>query len=343
MAFKGRHIISTRDLSREDYMVILREAKRFKYDVDSRIRKNFHGQSAALLFYEPSTRTHSTFTEAVRRYGGRADHGFTSSGSTSVAKGESLEDTIIHYLGLGVDVIVMRHPMDGSARWAADVSDQYTERRKKKRVPVINGGDGKNQHPTQAIGDIFTIQDELSEWEKIGELKTGRKLDFLAFGDIKYGRAMKSAIEAAHQMFVIDNLYLASHPHVGASGEMIADYRKAGMNVHVVQKPADFQELLNGNVDVAYGSRIQEERQGKGTPDGDSMLQRIHGFIKLEKGMIETPREHMIVMHPQPFNQHNPIITRDVKAEPWAAWEQQAENHVFTRAGVLELVLFGDG
>ena len=342
--FKGRHIVSTQEISRDDYLTILTRAKRFKYG-NSRMRKTFYGQSMALLFYEPSTRTYSTFMEAMRRYGGRADHGFTSSGSTSVAKGESLEDTIIHYLGLGVDVIILRHPSDGSAQWAADVADDYRKRRgTEKVVVVINGGDGKHQHPTQAIGDIFTIQDELGDWNAPGKLKTGDGLDFLVFGDIRYGRAAKSCIEAAHQVFGIKRLYMACHPLVAPTPEMISGYKRRGIeDVYVIHRYEDFVDLLNGNIDVAYGSRIQEERQGKGTPEGDKKLEAIHSCgIVLRDDTIKNPREHLIVMHPQPFNKHHPVISRKVKGEPWAKWEPQAENHVSTRAGILELVLFGE-
>jgi aspartate carbamoyltransferase len=344
LPFQGRHIISTKDLSRDDYISILRKAKRFKYRQETRIKKNFHGQSMALLFYEPSTRTHSTFKEAIRRYGGRADHGFTSAGSTSVAKGESVEDTVIHYLGLGVNVIVIRHPMDGSAQWAADVADDFREDwGEGKPYSVINGGDGQNEHPTQAAGDVFTIQDELGDWENIGTLRIGNGLDFLSFGDIRYGRAAKSVIKAAHQVFGIKNLYMACHPFVGPTENMMAEYRKLGIpDIVVVHKPEDFIELLNGNVDVAYGSRIQEERQGKGTPHGDAKLKDIHGAIQLRKGMVTSPREHLVVMHPQPFNKINPVITRDVKREPFAKWVPQSMNHVPTRAGIVELVLFGE-
>ena len=351
--FRGRHIISTSDLSTGDYTAILNRARRFKYKSGEGIRKTFYGQSMALLFYEPSTRTFSTFKEAIRRFGGRADHEITSTGATSVKKGESMKNNVKQYLNLGVDVIVLRHPMDGSARWAADVADKYA-RMYGEEYPtvIINGGDGRHQHPTQAIGDVFTIRDELGEkdengkWRgKVDELTLGRELDFMVFGDVRYGRAAKSCIEAAHKIFRIGNLYLACHPLVAPDEEMVGAYRNSGIkNVSVVHRPEDFAELLNGNVDVAYGARIQAERQGKGTSDGDKKLEEIYSSgIALEEGMVSSPREHMIVMHPQPFDQNHPVIMDDeLEDQPYAKWDPQAINHVFTRAGILELVLKGD-
>ena len=113
--------------------------------------------------------------------------------------------------------------------------------------------------------------------------------------------------------------------------------------VRVVHKPGEFVELLNGNVDIAYGARIQAERQ-RGAPEGDKNLEAIYSSgIVLEEGTVSAPREHMVVMHPQPFDQFHPMIMDDeLEDRPYAKWDPQAINHVFTRAGILELVLCGD-
>jgi aspartate carbamoyltransferase catalytic subunit len=299
--FKGRSLISIGDFSRAEIEHVLETAQRLG---DSRTRE-LQGSQVALVFYEASTRTRNSFLTAVHHLGG-AECGFSSGEGTSVSKGESLADTIRMFAGY-CEAIVLRHPRDGSARWAADVSS----------VPVINAGDGKNQHPTQTLLDLFAVRNTQGRLEN---LSVGM------MGDLKYGRTVHSLAEAL-ALYPGNTLHLISPPSLSMPGFYLDSWAQKGLKVQVHDRIED----IVPQVDVLYCTRIQRER----LPD-DSEYEKIRGLYRLTASHLKEARSNLRILHPLPRVDE---IHTSVDETPYAYYFQQAAGGVPVRKALLWLLL----
>ncbi len=295
--FEGRDIISIRDFSKTDIAHVLDVAER----LEKKPERLMEGKILAALFYEPSTRTRLSFESAMNRLGGRVI-GFADAGTSSVKKGETLADTIRTVEGYS-DVIVMRNPNDGAARLAADYAS----------IPVINAGDGSNQHPTQTLLDLYTIR------KKFGKLD---KLKVAMIGDLKYGRTVHS-LSYALANYDIDLHYVA--PDALKMPASFTDRVKESIPVHEHEK---IEEVLD--CDVLYMTRIQRER----FPDPQE-YEAVKGVYRLNKEMLESANEKLIVMHPLPRVVE---IDPDVDDTKHAMYFKQSANGVPVRMALLSLV-----
>lgn len=295
--FEGRDIISIRDFSKADIAHVLKVAEKLERKPEPLLADKI----LAALFYEPSTRTRLSFESAMNRLGGRVI-GFADAGTSSVKKGETLADTIRTVEGYS-DVIVIRNPNDGAARLAADYAS----------IPVINAGDGSNQHPTQTLLDLYTIQ------------KAFRKLDGLKIamvGDLKYGRTVHS-LSYALAKYDVELHYVAPE-----SLKMPASFTERVKESIPVHEHERIEDVLD--CDVLYMTRIQRER----FPDPEE-YETVKGVYKLDKAMLEKANEKLIVMHPLPRVAE---IDPDVDATKHAMYFTQSANGVPVRMAVLSLV-----
>ncbi|MDR2890020.1 MAG: aspartate carbamoyltransferase [Alistipes sp.] len=258
------------------------------------------GKIVASLFFEPSTRTRLSFESAINRLGARVI-GFSDATNTSVSKGESLHDTI-SVISSYCDMIVMRHTLEGAARYASEAAS----------VPVINAGDGANQHPTQTLLDLYSIKKTQGT---LGGLK------IMMVGDLKYGRTVHSLLQAM-SLFDTEFVFVAP-PEL----RLPAEYRD-----FLDRKGLKYTELteLDGNladVDILYMTRIQRERFN------DPMeYERVKNVYVLRAEMLDDVRETMKVLHPLPRVGE---IARDVDASPHAYYFEQAENGVYARMAII--------
>jgi carbamoyl-phosphate synthase/aspartate carbamoyltransferase/dihydroorotase/carbamoyl-phosphate synthase/aspartate carbamoyltransferase len=259
----------------------------------------------AALFYEPSTRTSASFIAAMERLGGSVIPITQGVQFSSVAKGESLPDTI-RTLEQYADVIVLRHPEVGSAREAADAAS----------VPVINAGDGAGEHPTQALLDLYTIRQELGRIDG---------LHVAMVGDLRFGRTVHSLTKLLVQHDV--ELSFVSPEILRLPLDIMNEARAAGRPVHETYSIAD----VIGDVDVLYVTRVQKER----FTDLDQ-YQEARGFYVLDPELMERARTDMIVLHPLPrVGEIDPAVDSD----PRAAYFRQVENGMFVRMALLAMVL----
>jgi aspartate carbamoyltransferase catalytic subunit len=260
----------------------------------------------AALFYEPSTRTRLSFESAMLRLGGRTIGTDNAREFSSASKGETLEDTIRIVAGYA-DVIVLRHPEDGAARRAAAVSD----------VPVINGGDGKGQHPTQSLLDLYTIRDELGRLD-------GVKVAMV--GDLANGRTVRSLAHLLSRYRDVEVWFVAPS-EVAMRDDVKAHLDRCGVPWHETQ---DLEEVLP-EVDVVYQTRIQKERF-----TDEEAYRRVRGVYVIRPETMRRLRPDAIVMHPLPrLDEIDPAVDGD----PRAAYFRQARNGVQVRMALLDMVL----
>ncbi|MDX9772151.1 MAG: aspartate carbamoyltransferase [Bacteroidales bacterium] len=298
---KSRSLVSIDDLTTEEIMKILGLAAEFERDPNQDILR---GKVVATLFFEPSTRTRLSFESAVNKLGGRVI-GFTDSSSSSVTKGETLNDTI-RTVSNYVDLIVMRHPIEGSARYASEIST----------VPIINAGDGANQHPTQTMLDLYSI------------LKTQGNLDNLNIcmvGDLKYGRTV-------HSLLMAMSRWKTSFNFVAPEELMMPDeyklyLRNLGLEYY---ETADLNEVIN-MADIIYMTRVQRERFS------DPMeYEKVKNAYVLYDHMLSETKPGMKILHPLPrVNEINTDVDSNVKAY----YFQQALNGVYTRQAIISTLL----
>lgn len=295
-----RDILSIKDLSLEDIHLILKTADKLKHRPVSNL---IQGKLVAQCFFEPSTRTRLSFESATLRLGGQV-LGFSSDENLSIKKGETLHDTIT-VVSDYADLIVIRHTREGAARLAAEVSNK----------PVINAGDGANQHPTQALVDLFTI----NECQK--------RLDGLSIalvGDLKYGRTIHSFAEIC--MLFDVRLYLVS-PEVLTLPEPICDIlKKQGIRFSFHHS---IEEVIP-KIDILYMTRIQQERFSQ----AEYQLVKDHYILTPEH--LQNAKPNLKVLHPLP--RLNEIAT-GVDSTPYAHYFNQAANAVFVRQALLALLL----
>ena len=301
MDFKGRDIISIRDFSKEEILYILKAARRMDKRPDPSLLK---GKVMASLFFEPSTRTRLSFESAMTRMGGSVI-GFSEPGTTSQRKGETLWDTM-KMVEKYADVIVMRHPAEGAARIAAEAAG----------IPIINGGDGANQHPTQTLLDLYTIQ------KAKGRLD-GLSVGFL--GDLKYGRTVHSlAIALSHFNTA---MYFISPEALKMPDSYLEELGKKGIKC---REETDLMKAV-GKLDILYATRIQKER----FPDPFE-YKKYAGIYKLDRSILPHVKPSLKIMHPLPrVDEINP----ELDETSHALYFEQAGNGIPVRQAMLSLVL----
>ncbi len=298
-----KHIISIPELNRAELELIIDTAARLKAEPNPTLLKN---KVVASCFFEPSTRTRLSFETAIQRLGGTVV-GFDSPGNTSLAnKGETLSDSV-QVITSYVDAFVMRHPQEGAARLASEFSNG---------VPVINGGDGANQHPTQTLLDLFTIHETQGRLDGIN----------IAFvGDLKYGRTVHSLTQALSKFNDVKFFFIA--PEVLAMPDYICEeLDDAGISYSLHNNMEDVIPEL----DILYMTRVQKERF-----DESEYVHMKAAYI-LTASMLESARDNLKVLHPLPRVDE---ITVDVDKTKYAYFFQQAENGVYARQALLALVL----
>ena len=299
----NRHIISIPELTRSELELIVDTAARLKAEPNPTLLKN---KVVASCFFEPSTRTRLSFETAVERLGGSVI-GFDNGGNTSLAKkGETLEDSV-RVISSYVDAFVMRHPQEVAARLAAEFSNG---------VPIVNGGDGANQHATQTLLDLFSI------YETQGHLDN---LNIALVGDLKYGRTVHSLTQALAKFNNVRFFFIA--PEVLAMPEYICqELEEQGIQFSLHNSIEDVVPEL----DILYMTRVQKERFD------ESEYAHIKSAFILAADTLAEARDNLKVLHPLPRVDE---ITTDVDKTPYAYYFQQAENGVYAREALLALVL----
>ena len=302
MKFQGRDIISIEDFSREEITYILNNTKTME-PIATQGSDMLKGKILATLFFEPSTRTRLSFEAAMLKLGGSVI-GFAEAELASVKKGENLADTV-RTVENYADVIALRHPLDGAAKLAAELS----------KVPIINGGSGSEEHPTQALIDLYTIQKEKG---KIDGLKIA------LVGDLRYGRTVHS-LAYALSLYNID-LYLISPETLRMRREVLRTINKKMS----VTEDSNLEKVIP-QVDVLYVTRIQKER----FPD-PAEYAKVKGVYKINLETLSTAKKDLIILHPLPRVDE---IAAEVDKTPQARYFQQVWNGVVVRMALLALVL----
>ena len=305
--FKGRDIIDINDFSKEELLYILRTAKKFDPTFVKKDRSNYtiaQGKIAGLLFFEPSTRTEQSFRSAAQKIG-MGIIGFNDPEATSIHKGESFSDTI-RIMDSYADVLIIRHPQSGSAKQAAELA----------QIPVINAGDGVNQHPTQTLLDFYTI------------LKEAGKLDGLTvafMGDLKYGRTVH-ALSMALSHFKVKQIFI-SHPFLGMPDEYLKLLIVRKVEFEIWEK---LPESLKG-VDFLYQTRVQKERF-----TDLKLYNRIKDQFILGKNFTKYLDLGVKLMHPLPRVNE---MASELDSHPNAIYFSQARNGLYIREALLALLL----
>jgi len=300
--FQGRDIISIEDFSREEITYILNTSKTME-PVATQGSDMLKGKVLATLFFEPSTRTRLSFETAMLKLGGSVI-GFAEAEIASVKKGENLADTV-RTVENYADAIALRHPLDGAAKLAAELA----------KVPIINGGSGSEEHPTQALMDVYTLQKEKG---KIDGLKIA------LVGDLRYGRTVHS-LAYALSLYNIE-LHLISPESLRMRHEVLRTIQ----NKIPVTEDSNLEKVIP-QVDVLYVTRIQKER----FPD-PAEYAKVKGVYKINLDTLGTAKKDLIILHPLPRVDE---IAPEVDNTPQARYFQQVRNGVVVRMALLALVL----
>ena len=298
---KSNGLVSITDYSKEDILRILDLAEQFEKNPNTRL---LEGKLVATLFFEPSTRTRLSFETAVNRLGGRVI-GFSDASTSSSSKGESLKDTI-KMVSNYVDLIIMRHPVEGAARYASEVAS----------VPVINAGDGANQHPTQTMLDLYSIK------------KTQGKLTDLTIsmvGDLKYGRTVHSLLMAMR--YFNPRYNFVSPPELRIPEQYRTFCKENGIEYHEYE---DMNRILNES-DILYMTRVQQERFTDPVE-----YEKVRNTYSLHNNMLEGTKDNLRILHPLPRLTE---IAEDVDNNPKAYYFEQAKNGVYARQAVICSIL----
>ena len=296
-----KHLISMRDLSADKTLQLLKLAASLEKD-PSQI--DLSRRVMAAVFYEASTRTRMSFESAMKRLGGEVI-GMVGTSGTSVEKGETLADTA-KIIARYSDIIVMRHPLEGAARY---VSEQVN-------IPVVNAGDGANQHPTQSLLDLYTILKSQGSLE-------GLKLALV--GDLKYGRTVHSLAYALAPFK--PEFHCVSPKSLGMPSHILNDLRKREIQFKETTK---LDKIVN-DIDIMYVTRIQRER----FPDREEYEKVKNAYI-ITADLLKNAKDNMKVMHPLPRVNE---ITTDVDTTKYAYYFDQAENGVYMRQAILATLL----
>jgi aspartate carbamoyltransferase catalytic subunit len=302
MEFQGRDIISIEDFSRQEIDYIL-DVSQSMEPLASKGSDMLKGKILATLFFEPSTRTRLSFEAAMLKLGG-SNIGFADADVTSVKKGESLADTI-RTVENYADVIALRHSLEGAAKLAAEFS----------KVPIINGGTGAEEHPTQAFTDLYTMRREKGGID-------GLKVALV--GDLRYGRTVHS-LAYALAMYKIE-LFLVSPETL----RMRKDVLQTIKNKISVAEDGKLEDIMP-QIDVLYVTRIQKER----FPDATEYA-KVKGAYKIDSKTLKNAKKDMIILHPLPRVDE---ISAEVDVTPQARYFKQVWNGIVVRMALLALVL----
>ena len=302
LKFKGRDIVSIEDFSREEINYILS----ISHSIEPLAAKGsdmLKGKILANLFFEPSTRTRLSFEAAMLKLGG-STIGFAEAEIASVRKGENLADTI-RTVENYADIIALRHPLEGAAKLAAEFS----------KIPILNAGSGAEEHPTQALMDLYTVQKEKG---KIDGLKIA------LVGDLRYGRTVHS-LAYALSLYNIE-LHLISPESLRMRHEVIRAIR----NKISIIEDINLEKIIP-QIDVLYVTRIQKER----FPDLAEYA-KVKGIYKIDLKTLKSAKKDLIILHPLPRVDE---ITAEVDSTPQARYFQQVWNGIVVRMALLALVL----
>jgi aspartate carbamoyltransferase catalytic subunit len=297
----NKSLVSIDDYTKEEILEVLARAAEFEKNPNCNL---LDGKVVASLFFEPSTRTRLSFETAISRMGGRIV-GFTDSSSSSVTKGETLKDTtkmVSNYC----DLVVMRHPIEGSARYASEVSD----------VPVINAGDGANQHPTQTMLDLYSI------YKTQGTLEN---LNIFMVGDLKYGRTVHSLLMAMSHFNPTFHFIAPKELEIPRAYKIFMEKRNITYFEHT-----EFNDIIN-DADILYMTRVQRERFADPLE-----YEKVKNVYILKNDMLENTRENLRILHPLPRVNE---IAVDVDTNPKAYYFEQALNGVYARQAIIAKAL----
>lgn len=291
-------LVSISDLSREEIITLLKQAHYFEEHPN---HKFLDGKIAGILFFEPSTRTRLSFETAVKRLGGMTI-GFSDAATTSSSKGETLRDTI-KMVSNYADIIVMRHFLEGAARYASEVTT----------IPIINAGDGANQHPSQTMLDLYSI------YTTQGKLEN---LTITLVGDLKYGRTVHSLLMAMKYFSPKFNFVSCKELRMPEEYKDFCKENNISYNEYT-----DFSRDVINSSDIIYMTRVQRERFT------DIMeYERVKDLYRLTNNMLDEAKDNLKILHPLP--RVNEIDT-DVDDNPKAYYFQQAKNGLFIRQALL--------
>lgn len=297
-AMNSKSLVSISDIGRDEIMSLLDMARRFEENPNRRL---LDGRVVATLFFEPSTRTRLSFETAVNRLGGRVI-GFSDANTTSSSKGETLKDTI-KMVSNYVDVIIMRHYLEGAARYASEVTD----------VPVINAGDGANQHPSQTMLDLYSI------YKTQGTLEN---LTITLVGDLKYGRTVHSLLMAMRYFNPTFRFVACEELGMPKEYKIFCDENGIRYTEH-----RDFSPEVINSSDIIYMTRVQRERFA------DIMeYERVKDLYNLNNSMLSDARPNMRILHPLPRVNE---IAQDVDDNPHAYYFEQARNGLYARQAII--------
>lgn len=295
---KNKSLVSIAELSKEKILYLLEMARLFEENPN---RKILDGKVVATLFFEPSTRTRLSFETAANRLGARVI-GFTDPKVTSSSKGETLKDTIMMVSNYA-DIIVMRHYLEGAARYASEVAP----------VPIINAGDGANQHPSQTMLDLYSI------YKTQGRLDN---LDIYLVGDLKYGRTVHSLLMAMRHFNPTFHFIAPEELKMPEEYKIYCRQHKINYVEHT-----DFNEEVIAGADILYMTRVQRERFT------DLMeYERVKDVYILKNSMLASSRPNLRILHPLPRVNE---IAYDVDNSEKAYYFQQAHNGLFARQALI--------
>lgn len=298
---KNRSLVSITDYSKEEYLKILKVAADFEKNSYQNL---LDGKVIGTLFFEPSTRTRLSFESAINRLGGKVI-GFSDSSATSATKGESLYDSI-KVVSNYAELVVMRHPLEGSARFASEHAS----------VPLVNAGDGANQHPTQTLLDLYSIQKTQGTLED---------LKIYMVGDLKYGRTVHSLLMALSEFNA--TFYFISPDELKMPNEYKMYLDKLGLKYYEYK---DFNDTVK-EADIIYMTRVQKERFSDPIE-----YERTKNAYVLKNDMLEGTKDTMRILHPLPRVNE---IHKDVDSNPKAYYFEQTENGVYVRQAIISLIL----
>jgi aspartate carbamoyltransferase catalytic subunit len=305
--FFGKNIISVRDLDKQKLELIFDATDKIIDMSQDKRREIARGKTLGYLFFEPSTRTRLSFESAIALLGGTSV-GIADAASSSIHKGETLGDTV-KVISSYCDVLVLRHSLDGSSRFAAEISNK----------PVINAGSGTEEHPTQTIQDLYTIK---KEKKKIDGLKIG------IVGDLKYGRTVYSLLYGLRNYDV--DLHLISPESLRIRSDSTYDIKKELSYT----ESSNIDEYIE-DLDVLYVTRIQKER----FPDKEEYA-KVKGSYVIGSDMVKKMKDDAIILHPLPRIDE---ISAEVDNTKQAKYFEQVEYGKYTRAALLGLLLNENG
>ena len=295
-------LVSITDYSKEQILDLLEKTKKFEANPNRRV---LEGKVIATLFFEPSTRTRLSFETAVNRLGGRVI-GFSDAATTSSSKGETLKDTIMMVSNYA-DLIIMRHYLEGAARYASEISS----------IPIVNAGDGANQHPSQTMLDLYSI------YKTQGTLQN---LNITMVGDLKYGRTVHSLLMA------MSHFNPTFHFVAPDELKMPEEYKEFCRQKNIpYQEHSDFTEEVINQADILYMTRVQRER----FPDLME-YEKVKNVYTLHNQMLDGSKPNLRVLHPLPRVNE---ISYDVDDNPKAYYFQQAQNGLYARQAIICNVL----